>query len=122
MAAFPLADDVFGATALNLIALAGTAKPGAIGPVLHARGQPLPNIYGMDSLNATQLGLRDLTNKDLIASTALHRTLAANDVPGAQALVRYHEDEMTRRFGGETTLAAPFDERPERSDPWWKVW
>jgi hypothetical protein len=76
----------------------------------------------MKSQDGTRLELGELSDKELMASTALHRNLAAKGVPGAAELARQHEDEMSRRFGGETTVAAPFDEQPARPDHWWKFW
>jgi hypothetical protein len=51
--------------------------------------------------------LRWLSNRHLIALTNLYRSLLGKGELQVSPITRRHEDEMTRRFGGETTMAAP---------------
>lgn len=79
-----------------------------------------------DALKPSDRAVTDLagiSDRDLIAATNRWRILASEGAPGAARFVREHEDEMTRRFGGATTVRAPLapsatdDKRAAR--PWW---
>jgi hypothetical protein len=52
-------------------------------------------------------GLRWLSNPHLISLTNLYRSLLGKGALEVSEVTRRHEDEMARRFGGETTIAAP---------------
>lgn len=65
---------------------------------------------------------RALSNQELIAATSHYRILVAKGVAGADETARAHEDEMTRRFGGHTTLRAPMGDDFEDTRPWWRFW
>lgn len=63
--------------------------------------------------------LGELTHAELMAATSVARALAANGDAQAVRATRTYESELTRRFGGATTIGAPLQvELPPRK--WWK--
>lgn len=64
-----------------------------------------------------------LSDHELVAATSRWRTRASSGNADACRVAREHEDEMNRRFGGATTMPAPFAGGLHSADkPWWKRW
>lgn len=76
----------------------------------------------MEKLQGPVPNLQELSDIELMSATSLYRTLVEKRVTGARACMRLHEDEMTRRFGGHTTLASALHERAAPPSHRWKFW
>jgi hypothetical protein len=66
--------------------------------------------------------LSSLSDTELLFKTHALRLKAEEGSPAARSLAREYEDEMTRRFGGTTTLRASLDGEHDTLRPWWKFW
>ncbi len=67
--------------------------------------------------------LAALSDEDLIAATRHWQGRRWERGPDDRRLVWMYEDEMTRRFGGVTTVQAPLrGGEPQARRPWWKFW
>jgi len=66
------------------------------------------------------VNLAALSDADLIAATRFWQAQYSRRTPNAARVVSMYEDEMTRRFGGVTTIPAALGGDKRRSR--WKFW
>lgn len=67
------------------------------------------------------LNLVALSDRRLMEATSRCRSEASGGAPESARIAREHEDELTRRFGGATTMAATLDDDPGLPKrPWWR--